>query len=211
MKKSGLFLAAILTSGVGTAAQATEIYSFSGNASYQANGTNTGGSYNISFQSADAPQDGGAGYTYVYNLAGTATFTPYFPSAGNPVVTASLIGLYTLVLRQDPAAPAYYVDLLDSSANILFSVTGDASDVGQLDLTKPGSVTPTTNIIDQAYIDFAGGGAAIIQVPTTYLTFSISDAAAAVPEPASWMLMIGGFGMAGAAMRRRPRTSVRFV
>lgn len=32
----------------------------------------------------------------------------------------------------------------------------------------------------------------------------------AVPEPASWALMIGGFGMVGAAMRRR-RTAARFA
>jgi len=32
----------------------------------------------------------------------------------------------------------------------------------------------------------------------------------AVPEPASWALMLGGFGLAGAAMRRR-RTAVRFA
>ena len=34
---------------------------------------------------------------------------------------------------------------------------------------------------------------------------------ATVPEPASWMMMIGGFGLVGAAMRRRTRTSVRFA
>jgi hypothetical protein len=33
---------------------------------------------------------------------------------------------------------------------------------------------------------------------------------AAVPEPASWALMLGGFGLVGGAMRRR-RTSVRFA
>jgi hypothetical protein len=32
----------------------------------------------------------------------------------------------------------------------------------------------------------------------------------AVPEPASWALMIGGFGLAGAALRRRG-TQVRFA
>jgi hypothetical protein len=30
-------------------------------------------------------------------------------------------------------------------------------------------------------------------------------ATTAVPEPATWAMMIGGFGLAGAAMRRRPR------
>lgn len=33
----------------------------------------------------------------------------------------------------------------------------------------------------------------------------------AVPEPASWALMISGFGLAGAALRRRVRTSVSFA
>ena len=40
---------------------------------------------------------------------------------------------------------------------------------------------------------------------------TVSDAAAApaaVPEPASWALMIAGFGLAGAALRRRGRVSL---
>lgn len=37
-------------------------------------------------------------------------------------------------------------------------------------------------------------------------------AAGAVPEPASWAMMIGGFGLVGGAMRRRSaRTTVRFA
>jgi hypothetical protein len=35
--------------------------------------------------------------------------------------------------------------------------------------------------------------------------------AGAIPEPATWALMIGGFGMAGAAMRRRVRTTVTYA
>lgn len=35
--------------------------------------------------------------------------------------------------------------------------------------------------------------------------------AAAVPEPATWGMMILGFGLMGAAMRRRPSTKVRFA
>ncbi len=33
----------------------------------------------------------------------------------------------------------------------------------------------------------------------------------AVPEPASWALMIGGFGLVGFAMRRRAKVAVRFA
>ena len=39
----------------------------------------------------------------------------------------------------------------------------------------------------------------------------VTNLAGAVPEPASWALMIGGFGVVGASMRRRARTSVRFA
>jgi hypothetical protein len=40
----------------------------------------------------------------------------------------------------------------------------------------------------------------------TYANFSVAglvSGSAAVPEPASWALMIGGFGIAGGALRRR--------
>ena len=34
---------------------------------------------------------------------------------------------------------------------------------------------------------------------------------AAIPEPASWAMMIGGFGLVGTTLRRRMRTTVRFA
>lgn len=43
------------------------------------------------------------------------------------------------------------------------------------------------------------------------LTFTYTPGGAAVPEPASWALMIAGFGLIGAASRRRVRTSVTFA
>jgi len=41
-------------------------------------------------------------------------------------------------------------------------------------------------------------------------TASIYAANGMVPEPASWALMLGGFGLVGAAMRRRQRTAISF-
>lgn len=43
------------------------------------------------------------------------------------------------------------------------------------------------------------------------LTFSATITAPAVPEPASWALMIGGFGVAGAAMRRHKVSRVSYA
>lgn len=56
-------------------------------------------------------------------------------------------------------------------------------------------------------------GDSIDRAPGIYdLAYSLygEAAAGAVPEPASWALMIGGFGLVGAALRRR-RTSVAFA
>ncbi len=43
--------------------------------------------------------------------------------------------------------------------------------------------------------------------PLTYRVTISDSAAVAVPEPATWAMMIGGIGMTGAAFRRRPRRS----
>jgi hypothetical protein len=40
-------------------------------------------------------------------------------------------------------------------------------------------------------------------------SLTIAPVSAAVPEPASWALMISGFGLAGAALRRRQAVAVR--
>lgn len=53
----------------------------------------------------------------------------------------------------------------------------------------------------------------IVRVPYSEFQQSIAFAPkpAAVPEPATWAMFIGGFGLLGAAMRRRQRVVVSFV
>lgn len=43
------------------------------------------------------------------------------------------------------------------------------------------------------------------------LKFDVRSVGGAVPEPATWLMMIAGFGLMGAAMRRRQRAAVRFA
>jgi hypothetical protein len=45
---------------------------------------------------------------------------------------------------------------------------------------------------------------------SAYDNIHVNQAAGAVPEPASWAMMVGGFGLAGATMRRR-KMAIRFA
>ncbi|HPU15970.1 MAG TPA: PEPxxWA-CTERM sorting domain-containing protein [Polymorphobacter sp.] len=60
-------------------------------------------------------------------------------------------------------------------------------------------------VTNLAAADFVGviiGNAGNYSNDSTGLNFSVSSVAS-IPEPASWALMIGGFGMVGSALRRR--------
>ena len=61
------------------------------------------------------------------------------------------------------------------------------------------STTPTITPGTYALTEYLGSG-----------TYTLTIAAPAVPEPASWAMMIGGFAIAGAAMRRKAMT-IRFA
>lgn len=67
-------------------------------------------------------------------------------------------------------------------------------------------------------VQFENGGDTGLTVKMRYgnndfapLTDAILSQGPAVPEPATWAMMIGGFGLAGAAMRRRATPAVRFA
>lgn len=67
------------------------------------------------------------------------------------------------------------------------------------------------NFARAANFSASPGGATVL--PTSFggnatLTYTYEVSAAAVPEPAAWAMMIGGFGMLGAAARRRARATV---
>ena len=52
-------------------------------------------------------------------------------------------------------------------------------------------------------------GATIFGPTTISASFNVADAA--VPEPASWAMMVAGFGAVGLALRRRQRAATRFA
>ena len=64
-------------------------------------------------------------------------------------------------------------------------------------------------------LNFApGDNAGAVRFSSSGVAFefdSIGAHVAGVPEPASWALMIGGFGLIGGALRRRQRVAVRYA
>lgn len=93
-----------------------------------------------------------------------------------------------------------------TGSNNLFYLTGpffvDGNGLGFS--TAAGSAVNLFVTTDTAYRVNAGG------LSTGFVTASASAATAAVPEPATWAMMIGGFGVIGAAARRRRRMTVSF-
>lgn len=99
----------------------------------------------------------------------------------------------------------------------MFSIFFDKAGIATLSFTTNklifGSATfdgmTFTPVAGQSYsFDIAAAGTYKLLLTTTNPTKLVSSYSgtidfAAVPEPAAWGMMIGGFGIAGAAMRRR--------
>lgn len=122
-------------------------------------------------------------------------------------------------------------DFDPASGNILFSVwpqafPGDAwisydpTKLGTINALLPGegSVTDDCNdrctIVEDDLFYLAGfkSSAPTGRIGVTLGTpFTPIGSPPAVPEPASWAMMVGGFGLVGGAMRGRRRIAVRFA
>jgi hypothetical protein len=88
------------------------------------------------------------------------------------------------------------------------AVGGSASNAGARDLSSAAPFTTTDTAIYELFGNgqFDLNGHNLVFTPqgqNGYLVTSTIPASNAVPEPAAWALMIGGFGLAGATLRRR--------
>ena len=118
--------------------------------------------------------------------------------AVNITASASTVGAYTFSqFTYDNVAQANWVSLPTQGFQI--STTGSAQ---QLRLTfNPLTDTGATILKNTSYeYQFTAGSRTVTGGQV------VLDAPAAVPEPATWAMMIGGFGLIGAALRRRVRT-----
>ncbi|HEU4968802.1 MAG TPA: NF038122 family metalloprotease [Sphingomonas sp.] len=69
----------------------------------------------------------------------------------------------------------------------------------------------TLGIMDPTRTGFAGGVTNLNLTPLDRIAFDVMGYDTYVPEPATWAMMIAGFGLVGAVLRRRQRPQVSFA
>ncbi|MBA2921226.1 PEPxxWA-CTERM sorting domain-containing protein [Sphingomonas sp. MAH-20] len=69
----------------------------------------------------------------------------------------------------------------------------------------------TLGIMDPTRSGFMGGVTNLNLTPLDRIAFDVMGYDTYVPEPATWAMMIAGFGLVGAALRRRQRAQVSFA
>jgi hypothetical protein len=218
MNKSACFLAVVLAlpSGLSAGASAATLY----DQPWDGTGTATG--------SQNDTGGGNGNFATVYDnftLGGAATITGVSFKGGyfNPPSSGS-IARFTIAFYADNAGQP-------GSALSTFFISGDGGENGCA-TAGPSlacnyslavnfgaaagtqywmSIVPDVSFPPQwgweaglngdgrSFQDFFGSRSEL----TSDMAFTLSGNAAVVPEPATWAMMLGGFGMAGAAVRRR--------
>jgi hypothetical protein len=91
-------------------------------------------------------------------------------------------------------------------------VSGYDGQIGLPDGFVAGSSLSATTTFSNATLASLGlnVGTYVYTAPNDTVTLKIGVTTGAVPEPATWAMMIGGFGIAGAAMRRKS-AALRFA
>jgi PEP-CTERM motif len=153
-------------------------------------------------------------------VGGGTTSTTTVPGGSLGILTTPVSGNFP-EFRVDFATVASFVsvDLGDNNADpdLLFLEAFSASNVslGFTSFNNPASSTTMTTLsLSVANIKYAifGGRPPALNGNSIYadnLKFELN--VGAVPEPSTWAFMLAGFGIVGAAMRRRQRVSVSFA
>ena len=172
--------------------------------------------------------DGAVGLTYAGELAGyslTPSYTPVTSFQGNGVdnapaatddsilltggsdqidtvtfaspVTNPVFAIWSLGQNNDPTSFHFL-----NSPTFSIAAGGPTAQYGGLSITQSGD--DVTGVEGNGLLQFVGTYSSISwQNPSHEYYYAFTVGTPGVPEPASWALMIGGFGAAGVAMRRR--------
>lgn len=106
----------------------------------------------------------------------------------------------------------FSIDFASSLGTDLYLTSGRSYDIFAAFnlIAAPGTLlgSITMNSLNTSTISIASPGGSFTSESGEFLGFSQTPQTGAVPEPATWAMMIGGFGFVGGAIRRKTRMSV---
>ena len=216
MKK--LVIAALIATGTATSANAAvTVTSTPGNATY------SGPTPTYNFDAGSRPATSGGGYfdaDMTLNsrpLGSTGSFYSVTPANGPGTLSLAGFGAISSLSFIWGSVDTFNVlNFLNSAGQTIYSITGaqllGANATGAQEL-------PTTNPLVTFTFTGADSNVAAMQLTSTdpnpnssNYSFEIDNLAISpVPEPATWGMMMLGLGVAGASLRRRRSTKVRFA
>ena len=194
-------IAGALLAGTSPVAAAQITYTLTGTGSALLGGSFTTGAFSFVGVGQNGPDLDVSAVTTIFLLDSfTLTFGGATVAATNPMyffhTTTGAAGFIQV-------RPGNNVGTIGFGTSPVLATYDPATDIGPIPVTFGGSnVTFDTS-----------GGLFFWQGNPTNMTFQAELAGklnGAVPEPATWGLMIAGFGLAGAALRRKPKVTVSF-
>jgi PEP-CTERM motif-containing protein len=132
------------------------------------------------------------------NLQACAAFEPQCNAELDVAFSSAISGLTFLAAGDNAASTlTVFLNLLGGGTDtVLFTLDGASGTYDTIDLSAYSNILSFTLNTDDPY-------------GLSYDNFTY-DAAGAVPEPATWAMMIFGFGAIGFGMRRRKQTKLTF-
>jgi len=170
----------------------------------------------------------GPGYSLGYDLNDTSIFTaldmfrysndPHGVGPGGPQLDEtvgtdsyfSIDGGLTALYGNHFSTGAYNGDGNQASHWKDSATCDGAAQLGIMDPTFCYGEAGVVKGLDLAAFDAIGWNLSVAATSSYSRTTAEIYATGGVPEPASWALMLGGFGLVGGAMRRRQRTAISF-
>lgn len=203
-----LFTAGLLVAGASTASAAVVVLDFQGVAS-PSNSTEVGGFYN-----GGVSGDGNSGTNYGVAFTSNAVAINSYNGTNEPN-PGILFFLSGGSVTMDYAAgftngfSFFYASNSEASVTVYDGVGGTGNVLATLALAINYSDTCSFCVWTPIGVSFAGIGKSIDfaggadHVAYDNITFGSAIAGGGVPEPASWAMLIVGFGLVGAATRYR--------